>query len=423
MKSAGFRLILLAAAVAATLSQAGAQADRPAGGVADWRAELDAITAEIRLTDERQAELQAEMAALDRDRAGLNEVLIVTNQHIQELETQIDAAQQRMANLLTDEERLRASLFERRDVLAEVLAALQRMGRAPPPAILVQPGDALAAVRGAILLGAVVPELRAEAETLARDIDGLAALRAEQERERDRLVAGAVELAEESQRLELLILERQRSLNQSAETLRAEQDRAAALAAQAQNLEELIGAVGAQAPERALEVGAITPEALLPGVGPPVSFGEADRIRPAMPFDSARGRLPRPAAGELITAYGVDDGFGGRSAGISIATRPGARISSPTDGWVEFAAPYRSYGNLLIIDAGGGYRIVLAGMERVDVQAGQFVLAGEPVAAMEATRLAATGEQAMGTGRPVLYVEFRKDGASIDPGPWWADPY
>ena len=301
MTPAGFRLILLAAAVAATLSQAGAQTDRPAGGVADWRAELDAITAEIRLTDERQAELQAEMAALDRDRAGLNEVLIVTNQHIQELETQIDAAQQRMANLLTDEERLRASLFERRDVLAEVLAALQRMGRAPPPAILVQPGDALAAVRGAILLGAVVPELRAEAETLARDIDGLAALRAEQERERDRLIAGAVELAEESQRLELLILERQRSLNQSAETLRAEQERAVALAAQAQNLEELIGAVGAQAPERALEVGAITPEALLPGVGPPIFFGDADRIRPAMPFELRAG--PPAAPGRRRTAH------------------------------------------------------------------------------------------------------------------------
>ena len=77
----------------------------------------------------------------------------------------------------------------------------------------------------------------------------------------------------------------------------------------------------------------------------------------------------------------------------------------------------------MIIDAGGGYLIVLSGMERVDVQAGQFVLAGEPVATMEATRLAATGEQAMGTSRPVLYVEFRKDGASIDPGPWWAVPY
>jgi septal ring factor EnvC (AmiA/AmiB activator) len=92
------------------------------------------------------------------------------------------------------------------------------------------------------------------------------------------------------------------------------------------------------------------------------------------------------------------------------------------DGWVAYADEFRTYGQLLIINAGGGYHILLAGMQRIDVNVGQFVLAGEPVAAMGAS---APGDSAPGNddkanGRPVLYVEFRKDGQPIDPGPWWA---
>jgi septal ring factor EnvC (AmiA/AmiB activator) len=104
--------------------------------------------------------------------------------------------------------------------------------------------------------------------------------------------------------------------------------------------------------------------------------------------------------------------------GISLQTREEARITAPADGWVVYAGPFRSYGQLLIINAGGGYHILLAGMSRIDVSLGQFVLAGEPIAVMGS--LAASGSSGKDSLRPVLYVEFRKDGRPVDPGPWWA---
>jgi septal ring factor EnvC (AmiA/AmiB activator) len=73
----------------------------------------------------------------------------------------------------------------------------------------------------------------------------------------------------------------------------------------------------------------------------------------------------------------------------------------------------------LILNAGGGYHVLLAGMERISVDIGQFVLTGEPVAVMGGgLQASATGTS--GPKQPVLYVEFRKDGAPIDPSPWWA---
>jgi septal ring factor EnvC (AmiA/AmiB activator) len=105
--------------------------------------------------------------------------------------------------------------------------------------------------------------------------------------------------------------------------------------------------------------------------------------------------------------------------GISLATRAGAQVTTPCDGWVVYAGPFRSYGQLLILNAGGGYHVLIAGMERISVNIGQFVLTGEPVATMGTTSQVAS-ILAANASQPVLYIEFRKDGTPIDPGPWWA---
>ena len=101
-----------------------------------------------------------------------------------------------------------------------------------------------------------------------------------------------------------------------------------------------------------------------------------------------------------------------------IETRYAAQITSPCDGWVVYAGEFRSYGQLLIINAGGGYHVLLAGLSQIDVRSGQFVLAAEPVGTMSGGQKN-TPSSAQISG-PVLYVEFRKDGRPIDPDPWWA---
>ena len=109
-----------------------------------------------------------------------------------------------------------------------------------------------------------------------------------------------------------------------------------------------------------------------------------------------------------------------QAKGVSVAAPPGATVSTPVDAWVAFAGPYRSYGQLLILNAGEGYYLVLAGMERIQVSVGQFVLAGEPVAVMGSGGARAASGVAIGAEQPVLYIEFRKNDTAIDPQPWWA---
>ncbi|MCX5580954.1 murein hydrolase activator EnvC family protein [Kaistia terrae] len=392
------------------------------------RAELDALTHDIEVTAERQAALRTEMDQLDQDRTTLNKSLIETGERARGLERQIDEAEQRMGGLLDEEKSVHTSLRARRGVLANVLGALQRMGRKPPPAIVVRPEDALASVRSAMLLGSVVPELRVEAEALAADLQHLVALKTEQSRERDRMRADVSALAEERTRIEFLVDDKRKARARSEQQLAEEQAKSEKLAKSATSLKGLIAdlegqiSAAAEAAEAAKQAEAANQAAMNDGRASrrPENLGAADRIAPAVAFASTKGLLPRPANGVSLKTFGDADGLGGTTQGVSIATRASARVSSPSDGWVVYAGPFRSYGQLLIINAGGGYHILLAGMERIDVELGQFVLAGEPVALMGSRLLASSSTVGIGATQPVLYVEFRKDGNSIDPAPWWA---
>jgi septal ring factor EnvC (AmiA/AmiB activator) len=141
------------------------------------RLELRSVADEARLAAKALAALEDDIAALRADQQELDRRIAETAARRAELDRRITAGEQSMTGLSERQESVRLSLLSRRSVLAEVLAALQRIGRDPPPALLVSPEDALSSVRSAILLGAVVPEIRAETAALAADLKELATLR------------------------------------------------------------------------------------------------------------------------------------------------------------------------------------------------------------------------------------------------------
>jgi septal ring factor EnvC (AmiA/AmiB activator) len=275
-------------------------------------------------------------------------------------------------------------------------------------------------VRAAIMLGAALPEMREEAQALTVDLAELVRLRKEIAAERESLARDLNALGDERQRLALLTEQRQR--NQADTEMAAERERqlAANLARQADNLKDLIAKLeqnldsatrAARAAARADADRDLRPDL--------AALHDPARLAPAIAFAAAKGKLSLPVNGVRIREFGAPDTTGGAERGLTIATRAGAQVTAPCDGWVVYAGPFRSYGQLLILNAGGGYHVLLAGMEKISVDLGQFVLRGEPVAVMgSGSQLAAT--LAIASSQPILYVEFRKDGAPIDPNPWWA---
>ena len=385
--------------------------------------ELEATRAQQKSSTELQQQLKAAIAAIGQDRSKLNAQLIDVAAQVRTVETRIGDAEARLRPLDARDQQIRSSLDSRRAEVVEVLAALQRAGRRTPPALLVRPEDALQSLRTAILLGSVVPELRARAEVLAKDLAELVALRKAITSERDRLASDRDHLRDDQTRLAALIDERQRTQSGAEKDLETEGARAIALSKQVDSLQGLISKMEQDSKSAAKAAAAAT----LQGTPANTADGKPNlgglknpaRLSPAVAFASTKGLLALPVNGVKIHEFGGSDGVGGVEKGISLATRAGAQVTTPCDGWVVYAGPFRSYGQLLILNAGGGYHVLIAGMGRISVNIGQFVLTGEPVATMGTTSQVAS-ILATSASQPVLYIEFRKDGTPIDPGPWWA---
>jgi septal ring factor EnvC (AmiA/AmiB activator) len=406
---------------------------------------LESLKQEVDTSLERKKELEAEAKAIAADVTKTRRALITSAVKVQKSEAEVSASEARLAELNEAEIALLAQLKERRARMSELLGALARLDRNPPPALAVKPNDALGAMRGAILLGDAVPELRAEADLLKRRLDELQALRHSILAERATLAQATASLERDRADLEDLLntkLARQKKLTADATS---EEARANRLSRQATDLTDLISQLENQAQNRQpLSRPSPQPVARRPVAAPPSSptgkDGKETELAllspPSEPaplpssrlFSEAKGLIRLPATGLLVSGFGINDGAGGHTEGMTIATRPGAQVVAPFDGKIVYAGPFRRYGQLLILSVGEGYHLLLAGMATINGQVGQSVLAGEPVGRMEAAdgadhqpssqENAKTRQKTATDGRPSLYIEFRKDSDPIDPRPW-----
>lgn len=413
--------------------------------------ELKGLQDQLKAANARKQSLSAEIKALRKETVALSERLISMAARVQAREAKITEGEERLAQLDLEEKALKAQLKRRRKALAELLAGLQRLEQNPPPALIVKPNDALSALRSAMLLGAIVPELKTEAQAISRNLNRLLELRAAIKQERKGLETNVTRLHDEREEIETLLAEKQILSKRTRDELGEFQDLTRELARQAKGLKSLIAVLEKKRRERkeaerlraeelakeqaraaaeAAEQERAEAERQQAEANRRKAEEERERLaekrriallnQPRVSFSKSRGRISYPAQGERLYTYGQKKPDGNRAKGVALATRSNAQVTAPADGTVVYAAEFRSYGRLLIINAGEGYHLLLAGLGEITVTAGQAVRAGEPVGSMGKTAASGVVGSETGGDRPVLYVEFRRNGNSIDSRPWWA---
>ena len=437
-------LLALALAFSLALVSLGARAE-----VTD-PSKLETLKQQVDSSLERKKALEAQSQAAAREIAETRAKLITTAANVQAREAEVSASERRLDDLNTAETALLAQLKTRRERIATLLGALARLDRNPPPALTVKPDDALGAIRSAILMGEAVPELKAEAEDLKARLQRLMDLRRSILAERTTLAQAKASLERERADLETLLARKIAHQKKLTVAASKEETRAMKLSREATDLNDLISRLESQAQNR-LPQSRPEPPAEAP-TPPPAFTAGPDRDEPsrsggrgaelamltppastpALPssrhFSEAKGLIHLPATGLLLSGFGQPNGAGGKTEGMTIATRPGAQVVAPFDGKIVFAGPFRRYGQLLILSVGEGYHVLLAGMAEIDGAVGQSVLAGEPVGRMGAAESGydqpssdENGESARKSatdGRPSLYIEFRRNSDPIDPRPW-----
>ena len=394
-------LIRLAIPVIGLLAMTGA-------GAQPQQAGLDSVDEARRALAEAQAQGDAAKAraeALEAGVASAREAVDKTAQEaaalaarIQQGEAKIAANTARIA-LIEDQRRsLRAELALRQRPLVELTAALQKLSRRPPLLSLLRRGSLEDAVYLRASLEAMLPEIERRTASLRSAIARSRALQRQAENESANLRSAEAELGQRRQALAALETRQRLELRTIGGSADREAERALAMAEQARDLSGLMESLGQSAKLR---------EALAALPGPVLRPERPDlaQVTPELAPSATATPLREyllPVAGRLVAGFGDAGADGTRSRGLALLAGPTAQVIAPAPGRVVFAGLYRGFGNIVIIDHGGGWTTLVTGIAQLDAEVGERLVSGSPLGLT-------------GPGRPVVTVELRKDGVPVNP--------
>lgn len=358
--------------------------------------------------DRASENLQKKLLKLQHDRVKIATTIRKTESHIFRLDNELRTLKENEAKKL-------GFLNKRRDQFVQVIVALQRLSHLPPQAVIAYPTPPSDLVRTGILLRATVPRIERQASQFRDELTSLELTRTQIAKRRSELVEATSVL--KKRRLEVDLLSNSKA-GVRRQTLAARQVQAARLqrlTREAQTLRDLFDSLEKERLNRGLSSDE-TIQNLPPNTTPSPMPRRLDPIgaiksKPPLqtrPITTARGALTFPVIGKIKGSYGFRETTGETRKGIHIESGPGAQVVAPYNGRIVFAGPFRGYGRLLIIEHGQGYHSLLAGMARIQGLVGQWLLSGEPVGIM-GTPL---------SGKPALYMEFRRNGQPVNPKPW-----
>jgi len=298
-------------------------------------------------------------------------------------------------------------ITQSREQQEALLGALERLARAPPEALAFAPEGPVDRLRSAILIGAAIPALSAQARQLGSQLTALSRVQDQIDARRKDIDDARAVLAKDRDQLAQLVGKRN-ALNGQLLHDDSKGASAAGLGDQASDLFDLIKKADAATDQRDKDLAVRL--RVLYGV-PPKGKG-APPVDPTRPkslraLDAPHSEMVWPVAGELTHRFGEADRYGRPNQGLTLEAPPGAVVVAPFDGRVDYVGPFRGYGLILIIRHGGGYHSLLAGLGRIDVTMGQWLLAGEPVGS-----LADADEK---NASASFYFELRRDGRPVDP--------
>lgn len=347
--------------------------------------------------------------------AALTQQRIATVAKLQQAEEATAAAADRMAALAEQKKAVAAALLKRAAAFAPLLPLIERLALFPSETLLAVPASPRDTLRGVLVLRGLSREIGRQAAALKQKQDQLAALTAAMA-----AAAPALEQAEAVQAKQDAALDAEiasaAASRQSAEDAAAAADQAAADdAARAATLKEALARIATLHREALVRAARLARREAARGRAAAAAAAKQREAELAAPpgngIGAANGQVMAPVVGKVVRDWG-DPTLAGPAAGISYATPPGARVISPCNGSVVFGSPFHSYGLLVILDCGGGYDFVLAGLDHLDVTVGQRLQSGEPVGVM------AGWNPDQPARRPQLYLELRRDGTPVNPAPW-----
>jgi len=352
--------------------------------------------------------LQAQATQINLEMANVSRKMVSAARKIQDSEEKLSVMERQLKFLEDDLKDAQAGFSVQDENLIKTLAALQNLALRPTESLLVQPLTPVDIIRSAMILRETVPYLEENANRIRKQLQGIESKKKRIEQQIGEIAKQKNVLKIEYRQMDKMSKQKSALYKQIEKKSIDAKKKVDKLALQAQDLRDLLTKLEKQRQEaekrrkdeerrkqeekQHLDLIKSQPESITNMVSG---------------FAKAKGKLPIPARGTIVTKYGEQKTKGVSAKGITIATRQGAQVISPFDGTVIFAGPFRGYGNMIIVEHGEGYLSLMSGLGNIDIELGQMLLAGEPVGKM--------------ANQPdtELYVEIRKNNQPINPAAWF----
>lgn len=388
--------------------------------------DLEKVEKQVKEQNLEHQRLKEQAEQINKELKKVNQQMIKSAKMIQYREESLSKMEAELEELTTNLKTAEETFLSEDENLIKTLSALQNLALKPTESLFVQPLSPVEIIRSAMLLRETVPYLEENASRIRKDLEGIKAKKNQIEKQVERIVKQKQKLEKEHEEMKVLVQKKSKLRNVVEVKSEKAKKRVQALASQAQDLRDLLNKLEKERQEKlrrqeeerrrlaALEEQR-RKEALESQKREQVQTADLIKFNPEViseigdNFVKAKGKLSRPARGNIVTAYGQETAKGVSSKGIIIKTRPKAQVIAPFDGSVLFAGPFRGYGNLIIIEHGKGYTSLLAGLDSIDCDVGQMLLAGEPVGLMPEDNDAK------------LYMELRNKNHPINPISWFAN--
>jgi len=361
------------------------------------RDDLDAVLEDKDAAAKLEAKLKAEREKVQKEIGQLNASLDTQIKAISTLEKDLQSVEDKVSLLEKDYAQKHQDMMRKEGQLSRLLGYFQRFQPERPSVLIVSPAESLEVTQNALLMGGITRSLGKRAKDIKRQLIAINNSHELLSTEKTSLEQKNEQIRTEETRLKSLVQTRSQhvaKIEQEEKKARAE---VAALAAKAKSLQQLIETL-----EKANR-GVFPRLKPPPGTKGPARLSSFSQGPGTKPFSQAKKQLISPINGVLAKSYGKGE------KGLTFRGVASDRVKSPYNGRVEFAGPFKDYEQVVILNVGENYFLLLTGLGRLAVNTGDRITRGDIIGALPRSQ----------TGKSELYLELRKSGTTINPLPWF----
>lgn len=369
---------------------------------------LSVLKEKVQTEKEKQKELDQKAKELESNLSEIKGNLVKTAREVRKSEQTMQTLELQMAALKKKKLELNSDLASDRASLSSLIIALERIRRLPPETLIAKPGAPRETAQAATALGAILPELNRRAEALRVKLEELNAVEEDLADSQLELKSTYEGLKTEKAKMDGQLASRASLYAKTRQDAKSQQQAVESASKEAADFEDLIRKI--EEKNRELREQADARAASKPSARPRAHEKGLDERKLAATLPSL-GDAQLPVSGIVRVRYGEEDEIGATSQGVRIESRSGAVVVAPLGGVVRYAGPFKSYGNIILLEHKNNYHSLIAGLSKIDTVVGQSVGSGEPIGSL--------GSQ---TGvRPSVYYELRLNGQPIDPARKFSD--